>query len=233
MLKKIMLLILVIAISVLGYYVYTVASEEKYSINLEEGLIIDGVSYEKIDDNWVTDERLDLDSLGRIDNGITDYIISTKIYPTKSQKCISLHNYFKNDIYIDKEYELPEFRKNNLEYVILNNERVKNPVMESKEEIKDYNIINYLYDFVKDTQNKPSEGLIKKEPSSLIELYSLQFKLKNVENLYMEPSIIVSSPDGDTFIYNKNSEYLNEDGTYNLYPMDKNMVKSIIREEVR
>lgn len=234
MLKKIVMLIFIMFVSVFGYYVYTVATENKYNINLEEELIVDGITYEKMEDNWVTEELLDSDPIGRVNNGLTDYFVSTKIHRTKSDKCLALRNMYKTEMYIEKELNLPEFKRCNIEYIILNNERVKRKLVDTKQEIKDEQMIDYLYELVKDTHNKPNNELLNKlENTSFVEVYSLQFKLKGVEDIYIEPSIIVSSTDGDMFIYNKNADYLDEDGMYNLYLVKKEKSKSIFREEVR
>ena len=235
MFKKIMMIIFAMLTAILLYYGYTVFAEDKYSINLEEELIVNGTTYEKIDNNWVTDARLDLDSIGRINNGLSDYFVATRIFKTKSDKCLALHNMFKTETYIDKETKLPEFKRDNIEYIILNNERVKKQSMSQKIEIKDEAIIDYFYDMVKETYNNPkNEYLDKLDDASFIETYSLQFKMKGIDDIYVEPSIIISSTDGDIFFYNKNSEYLDEEdeNLYNVYLIEKEKAKEIFKEEV-
>ncbi len=232
MLKKFLWLILVICIIFVALFIYGRCTEDTYSLDLEEQLVINGVAYKKLDDFWAVEINKEKDSLGRIEDGISDFIIPTRIYESKNSHgdFVCTSNMYKTESYKRRELELPEFNRANIEYVVLNNERVKNKVLDGKIKIDDYKLIDYLYNVIKNTQNEPNHKTLRKvENESMIELYTIQFKLNGVDNAMAEPSVLIKLTDGDYCIYNKTGEYYDkETKTYNTYVLDKEKIQSIL-----
>lgn len=232
MLKKLIILICVICIVLFSYFIYDRVSDNTYSLDLEEQLVVNGSAYKKVDKFWAIEPDKEKESLGRMQEDITDFFFPTRIYESKNSSgdFICTDNMYKTEAYKKNSLDMPEFVRCNIEYIVLNNERIKNKVLDNKIKIEDSQIIDYLYKVIKNTQNEPfNKSLREVKNESMIELCTIQFKLKGLDSAFAEPSVLVKLTDGDYCIYNKTSEYYNKDTKlYNTYVIDKNIAEKIL-----